>query len=417
MPVTNTDNTCEQQSCKKGEEFTVKIRGREEGEEERTVWEEFDEMPVSANLLRGIYGNGFERPSPIQKRAVVPVLRGGDVLAQAQSGTGKTAAFGIGVLGRMDFGEGSLQGLVLEPTRELAQQTADVVAALGRYLAGGEFVGVFVGGTRVAADVEGLKAGTPLIAVGTPGRVLDLFRRRALVGTQVKVLILDEADEMLSQGFEEQVREVFAFVPREVQVGLFSATLPSEVVALGRQFLRSPTEVLVARGPSGLALDGIAQFYVAVEENYKLETLMDLYSSVAIAQSIIFCRSRNRVEEVARKMNEQDFTVSCIHAELGREGRELALKAFRTGSARVLISTDLLTRGIDVQQVSIVVNYDLPSRPEPYLHRIGRCGRYGRKGVAINFVSPQATPTFRTIRDHYKAPIQELPLDFAEHLV
>lgn len=375
----------------------------------------FDEMPLHNNLLRGIYSYGFEKPSAIQQRAIVPFIKGGDIIAQAQSGTGKTGAFTVGLLQRVDFSNRVCQALVLSPTRELALQTEQVVSHIGDFLAEGHssFCATFVGGTRVADDLRKLQAGV-IVAVGTPGRVWDVIKRGALRTDSLKVLVLDEADEMLSQGFSEQIYEIFKFLPKDIQVALFSATMPQEVLDLTQKFMRDPTRILVKK--EALTLDGIKQFYVAVEEEYKLETLMDLYDSVSIAQSVIFCNTRRKVDWLADQMNKKEFTVSFMHADMGKGDREKVMATFRSGSTRVLITTDLLSRGIDVQHVSIVINFDLPGNRESYLHRIGRSGRYGRKGVAINFVTAKDVQTMKDLEAFYHTQIDELPMDFAHHL-
>lgn len=375
----------------------------------------FDEMPLHTNLLRGIYSYGFEKPSAIQQRAIVPFIKGGDIIAQAQSGTGKTGAFAIGTLQRVDFSLRSCQALILSPTRELATQTEQVIVHIGDFLAEGHtgFCATFVGGTRVMDDIKKLESGV-IIAVGTPGRVFDVIKRGALQCQTLKVLCLDEADEMLSQGFSEQIHQIFNFLPKEIQVALFSATMPSEVLELTGQFMRDPKQILVKK--EALTLEGIKQFYVAVEEEFKLETLMDLYDSVSIAQSVIFCNTRRKVDFLADQMNQKQFTVSFMHADMAKGEREKVMTTFRSGSSRVLITTDLLSRGIDVQHVSIVINFDLPANRESYLHRIGRSGRYGRKGVAINLVTQRDVQTLKELEGFYNTVVEELPMNFAEHL-
>ena len=387
----------------------------------------FDEMPLHQALLRGIYSHGFERPSPIQQRAVVPLVRGGDVIGQAQSGTGKTGAFTIGLLQRVDWRHRrATQALVLAPTRELAQQTWETVCSIGTYLndandadpvpgaAAPSFCHLFVGGTRVVDDVRRLQAGTTTVAVGTPGRVADLIRRGALRTDGLRTIVLDEADEMLSQGFAEQVYEIFKFLPKDVQVALFSATMPDDVLELTKKFMRNPTRILVKK--ESLTLEGIKQFYVAVEEEHKLETLMDLYESVSIAQSVIFANTRRKVDWISDQLNRNNHTVSYMHADMQKGEREKVMTTFRSGSSRVLVTTDLVARGIDVHHVNIVINFDLPTNKENYLHRIGRGGRYGRKGVAINFVSQRDVDVLREIEAHYHTQIDELPMDFAAYL-
>ncbi|CAD2221234.1 translation initiation factor 4A [Angomonas deanei] len=375
----------------------------------------FDDMPLHQNLLRGIYSYGFEKPSSIQQRAIAPLTRGGDIIAQAQSGTGKTGAFSIGLLQRLDFRHDNvLQAIVLSPTRELAMQTAEVIGRIGEYLAEGkQFCETFVGGTRVQDDLKKLQAGI-VVAVGTPGRVQDLLKRGALKADSIRIIVLDEADEMLSQGFADQVGDVFRFLPRDVQVALFSATMPEDVLDLTKKLMRDPTRILVKR--ESLTLEGIKQFYVDVEEEHKIDTLMDLYETVSIAQSVIFANSRRKVDYIARTLNENNHTVSAIHADMTKEERERVMNTFRSGSSRVLVTTDLVARGIDVHHVNIVINYEIPMNKENYLHRIGRGGRYGRKGVAINFVSQKDAELLSEIEAHYHTQIEELPVDFAAYL-
>eukprot|EP01006_Ploeotia_vitrea_P030504 TRINITY_DN62900_c0_g1_i1.p1 TRINITY_DN62900_c0_g1~~TRINITY_DN62900_c0_g1_i1.p1 ORF type:complete len:438 (+),score=53.41 TRINITY_DN62900_c0_g1_i1:76-1314(+) len=383
------------------------------------VWSKFDDMNLKTNLLRGIFSFGWERPSAIQQRAIVPFIRGGDIIAQAQSGTGKTGAFSIGTLERVDFSArsaGNCQALILAPTRELALQTHTVISALGDYLSDGDsnFCALLVGGSRVDMDIKKFMSGRVVIGVGTPGRVNDLIGRGALQTCSLKTLVLDEADEMLSQGFNEQIYEMFKFLPKDIQVALFSATLPPDVLQLSEKFLRDPTEILVKK--ETLTLEGIKQFYVAVEEEFKLETLVDLYDSVSIAQSVIFCNTRRKVDWLAREMNEKDFTVSFIHSDMPKCEREKIMQQFRSGSSRVLITTDLLARGIDVHSVSIVINFDLGTNKDTYLHRIGRGGRYGKKGIAINFVTTRDVAAIKELESFYHTQIDELPMDFATHL-
>lgn len=374
----------------------------------------FDDMPLHQNLLRGIYSYGFEKPSSIQQRAIAPFTRGGDIIAQAQSGTGKTGAFSIGLLQRLDFRHNVIQGLVLSPTRELALQTAEVISRIGEFLSTGtKFCETFVGGTRVQEDLRKLQNGV-IVAVGTPGRVSDVIKRGALRTEMLRVLVLDEADEMLSQGFADQIYEIFRFLPKDIQVALFSATMPEEVLELTKKFMRDPVRILVKR--ESLTLEGIKQFFIAVEEEHKLDTLMDLYETVSIAQSVIFANTRRKVDWIADKLNQSNHTVSSMHAEMTKGDRERVMNTFRSGSSRVLVTTDLVARGIDVHHVNIVINFDLPTNKENYLHRIGRGGRYGRKGVAINFVTEKDVELLHEIEAHYHTQIDELPVDFAAYL-
>ncbi|CAH8350870.1 unnamed protein product [Eruca vesicaria subsp. sativa] len=300
------------------------------------VHESFDAMGLQENLLRGIYAYGFEKPSAIQQRGIVPFCKGLDVIQQAQSGTGKTATFCSGVLQQLDFSLVQCQALVLAPTRELAQQIEKVMRALGDYL--GVKVHACVGGTSVREDQRILQAGVHVV-VGTPGRVFDMLRRQSLRSDSIKMFVLDEADEMLSRGFKDQIYDIFQLLPPKIQV----------------------------------------------------DWLTD-------------------------KMRSRDHTVSATHGDMDQNTRDIIMREFRSGSSRVLITTDLLARGIDVQQVSLVINFDLPTQPENYLHRIGRSGRFGRKGVAINFVTRDDERMLFDIQKFYNVVVEELPSNVADLL-
>jgi len=384
-----------------------------EGEIESN-WDEivdnFDNMNLNNELLRGIYAYGFERPSTIQQRAILPVMKGHDVIAQAQSGTGKTATFSISILQKLDMNINQCQALILAPTRELAQQIQKVVIALG------DFMNVdchaCIGGTNVSEDMKKLESGTHVV-VGTPGRVFDMINRRALKTDNIKMFVLDEADEMLSRGFKEQIYDVFQLLPPNTQVVLLSATMPPDVLEVTTKFMRDPIRILVKRDE--LTLEGIKQFYIAVEkEDWKLDTLCDLYETVTITQAVIFCNTRRKVDWLTDKLHAREFTVSAMHGDMDQPQRDVIMKEFRSGSSRVLITTDLLARGIDVQQVSLVINYDLPSNRENYIHRIGRGGRFGRKGVAINFVTSEDVRMLRDIEQFYNTQIDEMPMNVAD---
>jgi len=374
------------------------------------AYETFDDMGLQESLLRGIYAYGFERPSAIQQRAIVPLSRGHDIIAQAQSGSGKTATFSIGILQKLGAPGADPQALIVAPTRELAQQINGVFSMLGDYM--GVRTVSLIGGTAVGDSIRALERGVD-VAIGTPGRMFDMVTKRKLRVDGVHTFCVDEADEMLSQGFSEQMYELFRFLPRDVQVALFSATLPPEVLDISKQFMRDPVRILVKA--EELTLQGIKQFYVALEdERFKLDTLCDLYDTISVAQSIIFCNTRRSVEWLGQEMERRDFTVSVIHSEMGQRERDLVMRAFRGGSTRVLIATNLLARGLDVQQVSLVLNYDLPRDTESYIHRIGRSGRFGRKGVAINFLTRRDQHLLVNIERHYDTEIQEMPMDIKD---
>uniref|UniRef100_A0A0K8TQ74 Eukaryotic initiation factor 4A n=1 Tax=Tabanus bromius TaxID=304241 RepID=A0A0K8TQ74_TABBR len=374
------------------------------------VYDNFDDMGLKEELLRGIYGYGFEKPSAIQQRAIIPCVKGHDVIAQAQSGTGKTATFSIAILQKIDTNLKECQALILAPTRELAIQIQRVVIALAEYMK--VDCHACIGGTNVREDLRRLAQGCHVV-VGTPGRVFDMINRQVLRTSKISLFVLDEADEMLSRGFKDQIHDVFTSLPSDVQVILLSATMPPDVLAVSNKFMRKPVNILVKK--EELTLEGIKQFYINVQmEDWKIGTLCDLYDTLSITQSVIFCNTRRKVDELTRQMSSKNFTVSHMHGDMEQRDREIIMKQFRSGSSRVLITTDLLARGIDVQQVSLVINYDLPSNRENYIHRIGRGGRFGRKGVAINFVTENDKRTLKDIEDFYHTTIEEMPNDIAD---
>jgi len=374
------------------------------------VCENFDDMSLKEELLRGIYAYGFEKPSAIQQRAIVPCIKGMDVIAQAQSGTGKTATFSIAILEKIDTSLRECQALILAPTRELAQQIQKVVMSLGDYM--GAQCHACIGGTSVREDMRKLDVGQHIV-VGTPGRVFDMISRKVLRPNDIKQFVLDEADEMLSRGFKDQIYDVFRHLNQEIQVILLSATMPAEVLEVTTRFMRDPIRILVKK--EELTLEGIRQFYISVErEEWKLDTLCDLYETLTITQAVIFCNTRRKVDWLTEKMHQRDFTVSAMHGDMDQKERDVIMREFRSGSSRVLITTDLLARGIDVQQVSLVINYDLPTNRENYIHRIGRGGRFGRKGVAINFVTEEDKRALQDIEKFYNTQIDEMPMNVAD---
>jgi len=374
------------------------------------IADNFDEMNLREDLLRGIYAYGFEKPSAIQQRAIIPCIRGRDVIAQAQSGTGKTATFSIAILQQLDLQVQACQALILAPTRELAQQIQKVVLALGDFMQAS--CHACIGGTNVKEDMNKLEKGAQIV-VGTPGRVSDMLSRKAFNPSKIKLFVLDEADEMLSRGFKEQIHDVFTRMPYNIQVILLSATMPADVLEVTKKFMRDPIRILVKK--EELTLEGIKQFYIMVgREDWKLETLCDIYQTLTITQAVIFCNTRRKVDWLTQQMHAKDFTVSAMHGDMDQKEREVIMREFRSGSSRVLITTDLLARGIDVQQVSLVINYDLPNNRENYIHRIGRGGRFGRKGVAINFVTEEDKRNLHDIETFYNTQINEMPQNVAD---
>jgi len=374
------------------------------------VYPTFESMGLREELLRGVYSYGFEKPSAIQQRAIVPVITGRDVIAQAQSGTGKTATFSVSVLQSIDTSVMETQALILSPTRELAQQIQKVCLALGDFMS--VQVHCCIGGKAVGEDIRKLDYGVHVVS-GTPGRVFDMISRRNLRTRNIKMLVLDEADEMLNRGFREQIYDVYRYLPPATQVVLVSATLTNDVLAMTKKFMTDPVRILVKRDE--LTLEGIKQFFVAVEkEDWKFDTLCDLYDTLTITQAVIFCNTRRKVDWLTEKMRKSNFTVASMHGDMTQDERDAIMQSFRSGENRVLITTDIWARGIDVQQVSLVINYDLPSNRELYIHRIGRSGRFGRKGVAINFVNNEDIPRLRDIEQFYSTQIDEMPMNVAD---
>ena len=368
----------------------------------------FDAMNLNDDLVRGIYSYGFEKPSKIQQIAIVPMSTHTDIIAQSQSGTGKTGAFAIGSLSVLDPSIKSPQVLVICPTRELSQQTETVVTAISSYM--NVKVLSATGGNRLQSDISILRGGAQFV-VGTPGRIYDLIRRGDLVVQHMKYVILDEADQMLEDLFSDQIKAILdSDFPNSTRLALFSATMPDNVLEIAEKYLSNPVRILLP--PDEVTLKGIKQYYVELErEDWKLPVLLDLYQQIAVNQALIYVNKRQKAEWLAKQLAQHGFTLEYIHGEMEVGERKKRMNDFRSGSVRVLISTDLLARGIDVQQVSLVVNYELPVQRENYVHRIGRSGRYGKKGVAINLVYGDEKNMLKEIEKHYTTQIEELPED------
>jgi translation initiation factor 4A len=367
----------------------------------------WDELEISAELLRGIYAYGFEKPSPIQQRAIKPILDKKDMIAQAQSGTGKTATFTIGALSTVDLANRSTQVLVLSPTRELSKQTAMVMTGIGSMMKG-LTIQTIVGGSSIDDDSDMLKKNIPHVIAGCPGRVYDMLRRQQIGSKNIKLIVLDEADELLSSGFKEQIYNIFQYLRSDVQVALFSATLPDYIHQITSKFMRDPVRIFVKA--EQLTLEGISQYYIAIEDDrQKYATLKDLYQYISMSQCIIYCNSVKRVSELYDAMLEDGFPVCRIHSSMEKYDRDLAFTEFRNGKCRVLISSNVTARGIDIQQVSVVINFDVPKCVHTYLHRIGRSGRWGRKGLGINLITRRDASKMREIEQHYSTQITELP--------
>ena len=369
------------------------------------IYESFEDMDLNDSLLRGIFAYGYEKPSIIQQKAIKPLMEGKDIIAQAQSGTGKTATFTIGMLQTIDSEKYETQAIILAHTRELASQIHNVVTNISKYMK--ISTNLSVGGVSVRENINQLRD-RPHIVIGTPGRILDMITKKHIRNESVKMLILDEADELLSTIFINQVHDIFSNLLSSIQVGLFSATMNDSFFNITNKFMRNPIKILVKN--EELTLEGIRQYYVNVDQNeFKYDTLCDLYSAFSAAQSIIYVNSKKMADILSNKLVNDDFTVACIHGDMEQSFRDKIIKEFRDGESRVLITTDLLSRGIDIQQISIVINYDIPKEIENYIHRIGRSGRYGRKGIAINFITNYDKDKITHIEKYYSTEIVELP--------
>ena len=373
-------------------------------------WEDVDE--ISPDLLRGIYAYGFENPSHIQQKSILSIINKRDVIAQAQSGTGKTGAFTVAALQSIDVTLAKTQALILAPTRELAKQIHDVITGIGAMMSG-LTTRLLVGGTSTSDDAADLRKCVPHIIVGCPGRVFDMIRRNHIQGSNVSMLVLDEADEMLSAGFNDQIYNIFQFMPSDIQVVLFSATMPPELYTLTEKFMRSPVNIQVKA--EQLTLEGIQQHYIALDDDVqKYLTMKDLFKTISVSQCIIFCNSTKRVADLHEAMLFDGFPVCCIHSGMEKGDRDKAYQDFKAGVHRVLISSNVTARGIDIQQVSTVINFDMPQDVHIYLHRIGRSGRWGRKGVGINFITRRDMRIKKDIEVYYNTIITELPMNFME---
>ena len=389
----------------------------EEEEDEslfETNWTEtkdtFEDLNLKNNLLRGIYGVGFVKPSVIQQKGILPMIQKKDTIAQAQSGSGKTATFAISVLQNIDENDLKTQALVVAPTRELAAQIANVFKGLGTYLK--VITHLCVGGTSVGEDKKKLREGCHIV-VGTPGRINDMLKREYLDTNYLKMLVVDEADEMLGMGFLEQINDIIKLIPPDCQICLLSATMSPEIIKLTKDIMQNPAKILVKK--ENLTLEGIKQYYLSCSNDQnKYENLFEIFGNIDINQCIIYVNMKDKADKLAEEMKENDFVVSCIHSGMSMEVRNDVMKEFREGCSRILISTDLLARGIDVHQVGLVINFELPSKKENYIHRIGRSGRYGRRGVAINLVSKHEAHYLMQIQEFYQTQISELPNDLSE---
>ena len=372
--------------------------------------ENFDNLGISDNILRGIYSYGFEKPSSIQKKAIPVFLERKDIIAQAQSGTGKTGAFVIGSLCNIDITQKQTQLLILLPTHELVNQVYDVISEISKYL--NIDIIKLIGGTPVSNSIRELDS-NPHIVIGSPGRILDMIQRGKFKTNFLKMLVLDEADEILSYGFKETIYNIIITIPKSAQICLFSATLPNEILELTEKFMNNPEKILVKN--EELTLEGIQQYYISVKNNdWKYDIIVDLYDIINISQCIIYINNKSKIIELYERLLQENFPISYISSDRNSEERKEIMNDFKSGKIRILLSSDLLSRGIDIQQLSLVINYDLPKEKETYIHRIGRSGRYGRKGYAINLINNREIEKLSEIETFYNTQINEMPSNIDE---
>jgi translation initiation factor 4A len=370
--------------------------------EEVTKIDSFDDMDLDVSLLRGVFGYGFEKPSAIQQQSIGVIKKGRDVIAQAQSGTGKTGAFLISSMSLIDKKLQDPQVLIIAPTRELAIQIYDCANNFNTYT---KFsIGLLIGGCN--SDSQ-FREDSQLV-IGTPGKVVSMLMKEQLKSKNIKILVLDEADDLLKTGFKEQLVDIFQFIPKRSQICIFSATIGSDTLDLTSRFMNDPVKILIKN--EELTLDGIVQYYINLDdEKFKFDTLIDLYRYLSIHQTIIYVNKKKKAQLLQNRLKNNNFMVNVIHSELQQSERNDVIKRFRLGDIRILLATDIIARGLDVQAVSTVINYDLPVKKENYIHRIGRSGRYGRKGIAINFVTKDDFSYLKQIQAYYNTNIESLP--------
>jgi len=380
----------------------------------RYEFSNWDDLEMNEKLLRSIYAYGYEKPSLIQQKTCLPIIHGLDVIAQSQSGTGKTASFVIGSLTKIDDTLNETQAIILSPTRELSLQIHSVITGLTT--AWPELKSqCFVGGVPIKENIQSMKSFIPHIIVATTGRLMDLIKRKIINTNFVKILVLDEADELLQNNFQGHIRDIVSKLSPEIQILLFTATIPSEMMDITKKFMRNPYTITIES--ENLSLEGIKQYFCAVSNDIqKVEAVKDIYSQIVISQSIIYCNSVNRTMILYEELKNESFPVAYIHSTMDKTERSTIFRNFKNGKYRVLISTDITSRGIDIQQVGLVINFDIPVCKYTYLHRIGRSGRWGRKGMAINFVVSRDTYLMKEIESYYKCNIEELPSNFSSYI-
>jgi len=364
----------------------------------------FNEFGLTEAILRSLGAMGFEEATPVQEKAIPICMEGRDLIGQAHTGTGKTAAFGIPLVEKLEVAEEHIQGVVLTPTRELAVQVAEELNRIG------QFKGIntlpIYGGQDINRQIRALRK-RPQIIVGTPGRLMDHMRRRTIRLGQVSVVVLDEADEMLNMGFIEDIETILQEVPEDRQTMLFSATIPGPIQSLARRFMRSPEVVRIAARQ--VTVPAINQSYLEVEDRQKFDVLCRLLDTQSPDRAIVFGRTKRRVDELFEALNKRGYSAEGIHGDLAQSKRDLVMRQFKEGTVEILVATDVAARGLDISGVTHIYNFDIPQDPEGYVHRIGRTGRAGKTGVAVTFVTPREIRHLRVIESMTRGKIARLP--------
>ena len=367
----------------------------------------FEDLGLSPEILRAIEEMGFEEATPIQYQAIPLMLEGEDIIGQAQTGTGKTAAFGIPLLMKVDPEERNTQAIVLCPTRELAIQCAEEIRKLAKYLHGIKVLPVY-GGQDITRQIKALKGGATII-IGTPGRVMDQLRRKTIRLDSVDTIVLDEADEMLNMGFREDIETILSYMPNnQRQTVLFSATMPKPILDITKEYQTNAVTIKITK--KELTVPSIDQYYYDIRRNDKIDVLCRLLDFYNPKLSLVFCNTKKMVDELAAELNGRGYAAEAIHGDMKQMQRDRVMKSFRTGRTDILIATDVAARGIDVDDVEAVFNYDLPQDNEYYVHRIGRTGRAGRAGRAFTFVKGKEVYRLKEIQRYCKATILAQPI-------
>lgn len=370
----------------------------------------FDNLNLNSDLIKGVYLYGFTKPSSIQINGIQSINTGKDCLLQSQSGTGKTATYLLGVLNKIDQNSASLskcQAIVITPTRELSDQVYNVATNLSKFTK----IKIIkcVGGTDMIENRENIKKAH--LIIGTEGRIIHMIKEKRFNIHNIKLIVLDEVDEMFSEGINENIEFIFEKCPVNIQCCMISATMSQNVFNISKKFTHDPIKVLLKN--SEVVVDLISQFYLNIEtEELKFDTLMDLYSLISTYQAIIFCNTIRKVDYIKENLEKNNFEITCIHGKMNQIERDDVIQKFRDGNTRILLTTDLLARGIDIPQVNLVINYDLPPNKETYIHRIGRCGRFDKKGISITMIKmddPGDVKTFSKMTNYYNMNIKELP--------